>query len=305
MLYLTTAAKGKSYNTTIVSAKEVIEMLGEPTKSVFDDSVVHFKPTDIKPDRDNAGELNFTRALIPNRIDGVFDGQSFTLQYTAFAAPIVGGSPKINKTIIYQVNDPKFWRHTDSQNIEMTLMLYLFVGNQQSPLRTERNYATYTSYSPKQKANEDLQILRNRRSLIGELEKQIQNDVESVRRKAKGLEGELAIAGIETITANEFELAIMTIAESKMTAFKTAWEDVNTAERGLLRDAIDKRIIRLDQSFGQNAWVWSSSGEVIVAVPHGSDTFLTLRQFFTSNYERFYPLLDAAMGGKSVAKAKK
>ena len=83
MLYLTTASlNGEKYNKTIVSAKEVIDILG--IQDSFADDIVYYRvPSEfVKPNRDNEGVYDFQRALIPNEVHGVFKGQSLTLQYT-------------------------------------------------------------------------------------------------------------------------------------------------------------------------------------------------------------------------------
>lgn len=286
MLYLTTASlNGEKYNKTIVSAKEVIDILGIQDK--FDSDIVYFRvPSDyVKPNRDNEGVYDFQRALIPNEVHGVFKGQSLTLQYTPFPAPQGdGGQPIIKKNLIFQMLDPFWYLRTESQEIEKTLMVYLWKGNKNSPVRLDgRDSVYYETYDPEADAKLENQAFQSELDFLFGLKQEMMNDPYLFRVKAKGLDSLLSIPNLTTISDSELELILMKKAKNSLIEFKKAWNDPATAENGTLQDAIDKKVIDLKQVNGIPTWIWSDTKDIMVQVPQGTDARLKLREYFINN----------------------
>ena len=283
MLYLTTASiKGEKYNRTIVSPKELISMLG--VEDDLKNDTLFFRVPNVRPNRDNEGVFDFSRALISSQVHGVFNGQSLSVEYTEFPAPLSDtGTPLIKKNVIYPMVDPFWYLKTDDQNIEKTLMVYLWKGNKNSPIRLQNSDIYYETFDPEAQAKLENQAFQSQMDFLFELKTQMKEDPYIVRVKAKGLDAILSLPNLETISDSELELVLMKKASSSFAEFKKAWYDPATAEKGTLQDAIDKKVIVLAQVNGLSTWVWADNKEQLVQVPQGSDARLKLREYFINN----------------------
>lgn len=286
MLYLTTASvKGEKYNRTIVSAKEVIDMVGIQDQISSDTVFFRVPATAVKPNRDNEGVFDFRRALISSQVHGVFKGQSYTLEYTDFPAPLSdSGTPLIKKNIVFPIVDPSWYMKTDDQNIEKTLIVFLWKGNKNSPLRIDsRDDVYYETYDPEADAKLENQAFQSQMDFLFEMKQQFQDNPYMVRVRAKGLDNILSIPNLDTISDSELELKLMKKASTDLKEFKKAWNDPATAEKGTLQDAIDKKVIVLTSVNGIQTWIWADNKEQLVQVPQGIDARLKLREYFINN----------------------
>lgn len=310
MLYLTTAdLNGKKYDKSIVSAKEVIKLLG--INEAFESEVIYFRvpASGVKPNKDNAGVFDFQRCLISNEVHGIFQGQGFTLQYTQFPVrPNDNGNLIIKKEIIHQMTDPEWYMSTDSENLEKTLLVYLWKGNQNSPVRTKTNDVYYETYDPEADAKLANQMLKMEMDFFADLQVKMSTSPKAVRILAKGLDSIMSIQNLDSISDSELQLALAKRARQNLTSFKKAWEDSATYEKGLLQDAIDKKIIAFENVNGQTCWVWSDTKEVLVQVSNGIDARLKLKEYMDRNVGTLLAMFEDKLQGKTegaTSKAKK
>jgi len=297
MLYLTAALNGKKYNRDIVSSHELIDLFG--IKDVFEVETVCFRvPQDqVRPNRDNEGVFDFKRLMIKNRINGVYQGQSVAVEYTPYAVVAdEKGNLNIRKSIIYNIQDPMWYSFTDSDNLEKTLMMYLSPENKNSPIRQASNDVYFETYSPEIEAKIANAALDAELDFLLELKQAIKDDILAVKQKAKGLEANLSIANIDKISDDEFQQAFIRKAKDNIKAFKLAWADPATSERGLLQDAIEKNVVEFKSVNGLPTWVWRHSQESLVVVPQGTDARLKLRTYFNDNMSTILPIVQEQLG---------
>ena len=297
MLYLTGSFNGKKYDQSVVSAQEVIDILG--IQEPFKEKAIYFRipKSQVRPDKDNEGVKIHRRPIINTHVNGAYKGSGFTLRYSKYAVnPTAEGRLIIPRTYLHFVTDPEWWMWTNDDDIEKTLMVFLSANNSSSPIRNKNTDDVYfESYIPTEEAKIALQANKARRDYIRSIEDALKADFEAVKQKAKGLDGTFAIGDIQNLTNDEFELRLLDLVERDTEGFKKQWIDTAVAERGLLQDAIDKKIIDCKPIDNILTWFWVETNDKITYVPQGSDARLKLREYFLNNQSTMLPLLENAL----------